>query len=148
MRPGEISQLKQTLSQEAAEAAERPESAVWLEPEQWSAYMGKQVHGELSAAFSNEELLSILREAADRLGRNPSKKEVFCVYRVFLIERFGNWPRALIAAGLKAPRKERRSANRHRNFGQLGHNEGQKQTKNSQKNGPTKQMVCLRGGAE
>ena len=57
-------------------------------------YMGKQTRGELYAAFSDEELLSILREAAGRLGRNPSKKEVFCVYRIFLIERFGNWPKA------------------------------------------------------
>ena len=40
---------------------------------------------------------------------------VFCVYRVFLIQRFGNWPRALTAAGLKRPREQRRADNRRRN---------------------------------
>ena len=115
MRSKEARRLKQALSRAAAETAGKPESAAWLEPEQWMTYMGKQTRGELYAAFSDEELLSILREAAGRLGRNPSKKEVFCVYRIFLIERFGNWPKALVAAGLKKPRRERREANRFRN---------------------------------
>ena len=88
MRSSEIRQLKQALVQDAAEAAHRPENAVWLEPELWVTYMGKKTRGALCASFSDEELLSILRETAGRLGRNPSKKEVFCVYRVFLIERF------------------------------------------------------------
>ena len=119
MRSGEIRQLKQALVQDAAEAAHRPENAVWLEPEHWMTYMGKKTRGALCASFSDEELLSILRETAGRLGRNPSKKEVFCVYRVFLIERFGNWPKALVAAGLKRPRRERREANRLRDLGSM-----------------------------
>ena len=68
-----------------------------------------------AVAMDTEELLAVLRETAARLGRNPSKKEVFCVYRVFLIQRFGNWPRALTAAGLKRPREQRRADNRRRN---------------------------------
>ena len=31
------------------------------------------------------------------------------------IQRFGNWPRALTAAGLKRPREQRRADNRRRN---------------------------------
>lgn len=114
MKLSETRRLKQALSQEAAKVAGSLDSALWLDPQEWMTYMGKQTRGKLYASFSNEELLSILREVAGRLGHNPSKKEVFCVYRVFLIERFGNWPKALIAAGLKAPRKERRAANRRR----------------------------------
>lgn len=111
MHPNELRRYKQAL----AEAAARPAgTAAWLEPDRWKEYMGKEVREKLYAAFSDGELLEILRDAARRLGRNPSKKEVFCVYRVFLIERFGNWPRALVAAGLKQPRRQRREANRRR----------------------------------
>ena len=128
MRSREIIRLKQALSQTAAEESGKTEDAGWMEPSQWIMFMGKQARGELYAAFSNEELLSILRETAERLGHNPSKKEVFCVYRVFLIERFGNWPKALVAAGLKRPRKERREANRRREIEAMKRNTKWKQS--------------------
>ena len=128
MKSREILQLKQVLSQTAAEETGKTEHAGWVEPSQWIMYMGKRARGELYEAFSNEELLSILRETAERLGHNPSKKEVFCVYRVFLIERFGNWPKALVAAGLKRPRKERREANRRREIEAMKRNAKWKQS--------------------
>lgn len=116
MRYSEIRRLKHALEQEAAEAGKDPQSVAWMEPEQWKEYMGGGIHWELYNSFSDGELLSILQQAAAELGRNPSKKEVFCVYRVFLIKRFGNWPKALVAAGLKPPRAQRRAANRLRNL--------------------------------
>lgn len=115
MEPSEVLRLKQVLALDAANAAGDRESTAWLEPEQWKNYMGKETRKALYGAFPDEELLAVLRETAARLGRNPSKKEVFCVYRVFLIQRFGNWPRALTAAGLKRPREQRRADNRRRN---------------------------------
>ena len=139
MRSSEIRQLKQALVQDAAEAAHRPENAVWLEPELWVTYMGKKTRGALCASFSDEELLSILRETAGRLGRNPSKKEVFCVYRVFLIERFGNWPKALVAAGLKRPRRERREANRLRDLEAMRRKEERRQALLQYENRPSEQ---------
>lgn len=103
MEPSEVLRLKQALALDAANAAGDRESTAWLEPEQWKNYMGKETRKALYGAFPDEELLAVLRETAAQLGRNPSKKEVFCVYRVFLIQRFGNWPRQLSAAGLKRP---------------------------------------------
>lgn len=141
MRPSEIRQLKQALARDAAEAAHRPENAVWLEPERWVAYMGQKTRGALCASFSDEELSSILRETAGRLGRNPSKKEVFCVYRVFLIERFGNWPKALAAAGLKRPRRERREANRLRDLEAMRRKEERRQALLQYENRPSGQEI-------
>lgn len=139
MRSREIIRLKQALSQTAAEESGKTEDAGWMEPSQWIMFMGKQARRELYAAFSNEELLSILRETAERLGHNPSKKEVFCVYRVFLIERFGNWPKALVAAGLKRPRKERREANRRREIEAMRRKEERRQALLQYENRPSEQ---------
>lgn len=128
VRPCEVRQLKRALARDAEKTAGDMAGIAWLEPGQWRDYMGKKARGELYDAFSDGELLAILKEAAERLGRNPSKKEVFCVYRVFLIERFGNWPKALVAAGLKRPRRERREANRQRNYDAMRRKEAAAQT--------------------
>ena len=119
MRAEEVHRLKCALEADARTAAGSPESNTWLEPEQWKRYMGKGIHMTLYSSFSDEELLTILKAAAEHLGRNPNKKDVFCVYRVFLIRRFGNWPRALAAAGLKRPREQRREENRQKNENSL-----------------------------
>ena len=63
--------------------------------------LGKGVY----ESFSDEELKGILTQAFERLGRCPSQKEIYCVYRMYIRQRFGNWPWALQAAGLK-PAKE------------------------------------------
>lgn len=128
VRPCEVRQLKRALALDAKKAAGDMAGIAWLEPGQWRDYMGEKARGELYDAFSDGELLAILKETAERLGRNPSKKEVFCVYRVFLIERFGNWPKALVAAGLKRPRRERREANRQRNYDAMRRKEAAAQT--------------------
>ncbi len=78
----------------------------WIDPHLWSLYMGKAGR-LLYASFSDEELLDILRFAANELGHVPSQKEIFCVYRSYIRRRFTNWPTALRAAGLKAPKVKR-----------------------------------------
>lgn len=105
----EVKELKKALAMDAAVAAEFPASLAWLEPEEWKNYMASGVRSPLYRSFTDRELTAVLTEAANRLGHVPSKKEVFCVYRVFLIQRFGNWPKALIAAGLKLPKADRKA---------------------------------------
>jgi hypothetical protein len=56
-------------------------------------------------SFTDDELLNILHSSASELGRPPTQKEAFCVYRSYIRRRFANWPMALRAAGLKAPKK-------------------------------------------
>ena len=52
-------------------------------------------------SYSDAELLDILREAQRQLGRAPTQKEVFFLYRMYLKKRFGTWPAALQAAGMR-----------------------------------------------
>ena len=55
---------------------------------------------------SDEELLDIVRNKANELGRPPKKTET--IGFVCLKMRFGPWPRVLEKAGLKKPRTNRR----------------------------------------
>lgn len=55
---------------------------------------------QLYESFSNAQLLDLLRENARALGRSPTQKETFWVYRSYLRCRFKNWPTALRMAGL------------------------------------------------
>ena len=109
-----IQQQKARLHADAMAVLADRGSPAWLEAERWPQYMGRGLREPLYRAFSDEELMDVLRCAADTLGHLPSKKEVFCVYRAFLLQRFQNWPKALVAAGLKPPKKQRRAANRLR----------------------------------
>lgn len=52
------------------------------------------------SGFSDEELCKILIVKAKELRHVPAQKEVYWLYRVYIKRRFGNWPKALIAAGL------------------------------------------------
>nr|WP_225877725.1 hypothetical protein [Alkalibacter mobilis] len=70
-------------------------SAVWG-PFSLSTKSGKQLYNYLS----DEDLLDVLRNKADKLGRSPSQKEIFCVWREYIKTRFKKWPLALKAAGL------------------------------------------------
>ena len=72
-------------------------------------------------SLSDDELLGILRETAAEIGHNPSKKDVFCVYRVFILRRFEKWPWALVAAGLKEPKQKPQRISRQNGKNQAGH---------------------------
>lgn len=62
----------------------------------FASLSGKQLYNGLS----DEKLLKVLRDIAEKLGYSPSQKEVFWVWREFIKLRFKKWPYALEAAGL------------------------------------------------
>jgi hypothetical protein len=104
-----IRQLRLKLAEDACRAnvaADADCRQEWVNPNLWRQYMGQDGQG-LYNSYTDEELLDILRRAAAELGRAPSQKEVFCVYRSYIRRRFTNWPSALRAAGLKAPKEKR-----------------------------------------
>lgn len=105
--PEDIKQLRIQLAEDAECAAALNDTEYrkeWIEPQRWSQYMGASGR-RLYNSFTDDELLDILRSSASELGRPPTQKEVFCVYRSYIRRRFVNWPTALRAAGLKAPKK-------------------------------------------
>lgn len=106
--------FKERLRMDAEQVAADTSSSKWLDLSEWPQYTEKHIHARLYEEFSDQELLEILREAANRIGRLPNKKDVFCIYRVFIQRRFGNWPRAQTAAGLRPPVDERRARTRRR----------------------------------
>ena len=55
---------------------------------------------QLYESCSDQELLDLLRERAEALGRSPAQNEVHWTCRTYLRARFKNWPNALRAAGL------------------------------------------------
>ena len=63
-------------------------------------------------SFSDDELKGILIEFHLTHGRCPAQKEIYFIYRHYIRLRFGNWPWALQAAGLK---EKKRNAVRKRN---------------------------------
>ena len=89
---------------EKAKSEEFPEQMQqWIDPQIWSQYMGP-AGMKLYRSFSDEELLDIIRQEALYLGHVPAQREVFCVYRDYIRRRFGNWIKALRAAGLQERR--------------------------------------------
>lgn len=62
--------------------------------------LDREEGAELCAAFTDEELLGLLRETAERLGHSPAQGEVHWLLKDYLRSRFRNWPGALRAAGL------------------------------------------------
>lgn len=55
---------------------------------------------QIYAAFSDDELLDLLRKVSHELGHSPSQGEVHGILRAYLKHRFKHWPGALRAAGL------------------------------------------------
>ena len=53
---------------------------------------------QLYESCSDGELLALLRERAEALGRSPAQNEVHWTCRTYLRARFKNWPGALRAA--------------------------------------------------
>ncbi|WP_312091979.1 homing endonuclease associated repeat-containing protein [Aminipila sp.] len=52
------------------------------------------------SSFSDEDLCKLLQNKAKQLGYVPAQKEIYWLYRIYIKKRFGNWPKALMAAGL------------------------------------------------
>ncbi len=72
-------------------------SSVLYQEYSLEAQKGRQFYESLE----DEYLLKLLRERAKELDHSPSQKEMFWVLREYLRKRFGKWPYALEAAGLK-----------------------------------------------
>ena len=53
------------------------------------------------SSYSDRDLLAVLRDTASRIGRAPTQDEIFFLYRTYLKARFGTWPAALRAAGMR-----------------------------------------------
>lgn len=98
----ELNQQRQLIRTLAAQAVSiSPEQEQQLR-EQYkmltlSYGLGKAVY----ASYSNEELLSVLRQTAAQIGHSPAQHEVFFLYRIYLKARFRTWPKALYAAGMR-----------------------------------------------
>lgn len=102
----ELCALREQLRLDAERAKTEPQEDLrtdWLDPVRWSKYMG-ETGRTLYETFDDEELLDILRREAETLGRAPAQKEIFCVYRDYIRRRYGNWVKALRAAGLREPK--------------------------------------------
>ncbi len=52
-------------------------------------------------SYPLEKLTAVLKERAQELGRAPTQQDIFPIYRIYLKRRFGTWPAALRAAGLR-----------------------------------------------
>lgn len=58
--------------------------------------------------------VELLRQKAEDLGRNPKKEDFDETTRARIKAFLGPWPRALEAAGLKAPKSESKSKKKKR----------------------------------
>ncbi|QIB69652.1 hypothetical protein Ami103574_10100 [Aminipila butyrica] len=75
---------------------EGPKAERIFEYSQISAGRGRIVY----SSFSDEALCQVLIQKTKELGHVPAQKELYWIYRIYIKKRFGNWPKALIAAGL------------------------------------------------
>ena len=68
-------------------------------------------------SFSDDELKEILIKFHTNNGRCPAQKEIYLIYKHYIRLRFGNWPRALQAVGLREKKHEtvRKRSGRYRN---------------------------------
>ncbi len=64
---------------------------------------GKQGRVSKPSPYTNEELLAILSNLKQKLGRMPTKKDIPEEIRPLYRKAFGKWCYALEAAGLKIP---------------------------------------------
>lgn len=102
--PPSVEVLRRELAEDVKQVIKSGCREEWLDSSRWPRYMGENGH-RLYLSYSDEELLDMLRQLAAQLGRPPSQKELFCVYRIFIRRRFKNWPTALRMAGLKEPKR-------------------------------------------
>lgn len=91
------------LKRLAEELLDAPEEA--FDKEDLGQYDAKSFFGkQIYQSFTDQELIELIYEARERCGGLPRKKDMFFVYEQYIRLRFGNWPRALRAAGILPPK--------------------------------------------
>ena len=102
----ELEQYKKQLKQLAEKAATDKTLEDFSSPELEPFKLASPVGRCLYESFSEEELKGILIEFHSANNRNPTQKDIFIIYKQYIRARFGNWPWALQAAGLKEKKKK------------------------------------------
>lgn len=101
LTPQEAEQYRNMIQkwarQALAEHADNGEKCIPYASLTLSGGLGRAVY----ESYSDKDLLAVLHDAASRLGRAPTQDEVFSLYRIYLKARFGTWPAALKAAGMR-----------------------------------------------
>jgi len=97
-----------------------------------SVYMPSSPTGEMIyESFSDDELKAMLTTLHEELGRCPTQKEIYCIYKAYIRLRFGNWPWALQAAGLRPSKEHTKKRKRRRRYFQKKTNGGNSDAKNN-----------------
>lgn len=101
LTPQEAERYRNMIQEWAQQAPERPadrgEQCIPYAFLTLSSGLGRAIY----ASYSDEALLEILRDTASHIGHVPTQNEVFSLYRTYLKARFGTWPGALRAAGMR-----------------------------------------------
>ncbi len=101
-RGEDLAASRQYLDRLAATAGGEREANDRCSAQDWHRFSLKYAGGKaIYESYTDEELLAILRQAAQRLGYSPAQKDIFCVLRSYIKHRFQKWPYALHKAGLR-----------------------------------------------
>lgn len=97
LTPQEVCYYQQVVESLAKEGI----SEAYLRQEYRDYAPDKPLGRAICESYSIQELAAILTERAKELGRTPTQQDIFPLYRAYLKRRFGTWPAALRAAGLR-----------------------------------------------
>lgn len=98
----QISRLIHNLEHAATHCSDMDQGSKDTCSELYKIYSLETESGKLFyQSLEDHFLLSVLRAQADMLGHSPAQKEIFWVWRSYIRKRYGRWPYALEAAGLK-----------------------------------------------
>ena len=97
LTPQEVCYSQQVVESLAQEGI----SEAYLRQEYRAYAPDKPLGRAICESYSIQELAAILTERAKELGRTPTQQDIFPLYRAYLKRRFGTWPAALRAAGLR-----------------------------------------------
>ncbi len=97
--------IKRKLARAVIYCLDHPEQASeWYEKKDsvmWTFFSLRSKQGKLIyQTFTDGEILSVLKRAAQVLDHSPSQKEILWVFREYVKMRFKKWPYALEQAGL------------------------------------------------
>ena len=84
-----------------ASSAERANVLLHCDTGTWNNFDPRTPRGrQIYNTYTDDELLTVVRRTAGRLGRPPGSTEVYCIYVRYLRYRFGTWPEIIKASGL------------------------------------------------